>query len=171
MSLGVELHLKDVKLTLGFVVLLAKTVHFLLLGIKFNSVAALNVLLNFHAHDVCVDWQGHLVGHRVDLALFLLDCPPHVVQPLLDGQLELLLGLDLLREAFLELVGLGAHLFVVAFEVRVERIDLFFLGKSCLQMALHCCQGTLQVLVFLPKLVEDIALDWDGSSRVGHSIR
>ena len=86
-SLGVELHLDYVQLAFRFVVLLTESVNFVLLRVKLDSVAPLNVFLNFHAHDVRVDGQGHLVGHRVDLPLLLLDSTAHVIEALLHCQL------------------------------------------------------------------------------------
>ena len=63
MSLGVQLHFDDIELPLGFVVLLAQAVHFVLLRIEFNTMPAFDVFLDLHPHDICVDRQRHLVGH------------------------------------------------------------------------------------------------------------
>jgi len=57
------LHLEDVELALGFVVLLAEAVCLLLLRVKLDPVTALNVFLDFHTHDIGVDRQLHFVGH------------------------------------------------------------------------------------------------------------
>ena len=83
-------------MSLRLIVLLAKAVHFLLLRVELDSVPALNVLLDFHAHDVRVDWKGHLVRHRVYLALFLLNSPAHIIKALLNRQLKLFFCLNLL---------------------------------------------------------------------------
>ena len=143
MPLSVQLHLDDIELALCFIVLFAKAVHLVLLGVQLNPVSALNVFLNLHAHDIGVDGQGHLIRHRIDLSLLLFDGPSHVIEAFLDSQLELLLRLDLLGETLLELVRLAAHLLVVRLEVGVKRTDLLFLADGGLQVALHCAKGPL----------------------------
>ena len=131
-ALRVELHLDDIELSLGLVVLLAEPINLVLLGIKLNPVPALNVLLNLHSHDISVDRQSHLVGHRVNFPLFLFDSSAHVIKALLNRQLELLLCLNLLRKAFLKLCGLRAHLLIMALEVRIECVDLLLFGDGSL---------------------------------------
>ena len=85
MARGIELHLYDVKLALSFVKLLSKTVYLVLFCIELNPVATLDVFLDFHAHDVGIDGQSHLVRHRVDLSLLLLNRSSHVIESLLHG--------------------------------------------------------------------------------------
>ena len=63
MALSVQLHLDHIELALHLVVLLSQPVYLVLLGIKLDSMAAFNVFLYLHSHDVSVYWEGHLVGH------------------------------------------------------------------------------------------------------------
>ena len=104
MALGVELHLDDIKLALGFIVLLTEAVDLVLLRVELDPVPAFDVLLNLHSHDVGVDWQSHFVGHGVDLPLLLLYSSAHVIKTFLNGEFKLFFGLNLLREPFLKLV-------------------------------------------------------------------
>lgn len=137
MSLGIQLHLKNVQLSLGLIILFPEPVHLLLLGVELNPVSALDVLLDFHAHDVCINRQRHLVGHCVDLALFLFYSSAHIVKSRLDRQLKLLLCLDFLGEPFLELTRLRPHLLIVALEISIECIYLLFLSICGLQMTFN----------------------------------
>ena len=43
-------------------------------------------------------------------------------------------------------------------EVRVEGIDLLFLGDGCLEMSLNCSERALQIVVLLSELVEQALL-------------
>ena len=162
MPLRVELHLDDVELPLGLVVLLAQAINLVLLRIELDPVSAFDVFLDLHTHDVCIDWQGHLVSHRVNLSLFLLNSPAHVIQSLLDRQLELFLRLNLLRQAFLKLGRLRAHLLIVTFEIRVQGIHLFFFGYGGLKVSFNGAQRPLQVVILLPELVEQTLLQRRG---------
>ena len=56
MPLRVELHLDDVELPLGLVVLLAQPINLVLLRIELDPVPAFDVFLDLHSHDVCIDW-------------------------------------------------------------------------------------------------------------------
>ena len=168
MALSVKLHLEDIKLALCLIILLAKAVHLLLLRVELDAVPALNVLLDLHAHVVSVDWKGHLVRHRVYLALFLLNSPAHIIEALLDCQLKLFFGLNLLGKTFLKLIRLRAHLLIVAFEVVVECIDLLLLRGGCKQMSLHCGQSSLQIIILLSELLENSSLHSIGEWTLRH---
>ena len=100
-------------------------------------MARLNVLLNLHAHNISVNWEGHLVGHHFNLALLLLNCAAHVVHPLFKVLLQLLSCLDLLSKTLLVLVGLASHLIIVCLEVIVQGAELLLLGMGGLQVALN----------------------------------
>lgn len=55
MALCVKLHLNYIKLALCLVILFTKAVDFMLLRIKLDPVPSLDILLNFHPHDICID--------------------------------------------------------------------------------------------------------------------
>ena len=150
MPLSIQLHLYDIKLSLCLIILLTKAIDLMLFGIKLNPVPALDVFLNFHAHDICIDWQSHLISHRVNLSLLLLDGPAHVIQTLFNGQFELLLGLNFFRKAFLKLSRLRAHLLIMTLEVSIECVDLLFFCDGSLKVALNSAQSSLQLIIFLP---------------------
>ena len=80
MALCVKLHLNYIKLALCLVILFTKAVDFMLLRIKLDPVPSLDILLNFHPHDICINRQGHFICHGVDLSLFLLDRSSHVIK-------------------------------------------------------------------------------------------
>ena len=137
-SLSVQLHLDDIKLAFRLVVLLTEPVNLVLLRVQLDPMPPLNVFLDLHAHDVSVDGQGHLVSHRVDLSLLLLNSSSHIIEPLLHSHLKLLLRLHLLTKSLLKLVTLTAHLLIMPLEVHVQCIDLLLLGNSRLQVAFNC---------------------------------
>ena len=137
MSLRFQLSLNNVQLPLGFVELFTKAFKFMLFLLYFHPVSALYVFLDFHAHDVCVDRQSHLVGHLVNFALLLFDGTPHIAQASFKTNLQFFAGLHFFAETFLEGDTLATHLLVVELEVVVEGVDLLFFGKSGLQMAFN----------------------------------
>ena len=60
MSLGFKLGFQNFQLPLDLIEVLAQSVNLLLLGVDLHPVARLNVLLNFHAHNVSVNRECHL---------------------------------------------------------------------------------------------------------------
>jgi hypothetical protein len=131
-----------------------------LLLIHLNAVAALDVFLDFHAHDVSVDGQAHFVCHGIDFPLLLFNCSSHVVHSLLKANLEFFPGLHLFTEALLKLVALASHLLVVHFEVIVKLIDLLLLRNRGLQVSLNSDESPLQVFVLGPRLLKGGRLCW-----------
>ena len=118
-------------------------------------MSRLDVLLNFHSHNVCVNRQRHLVCHRVNFSLLLLNSSSHVVQTLLKSNFEPLFALNFFAEAFLVLGWLGAHLLIVTLEIVIKRIYLLFFGEGSFQMTFDCLECPLEIFVFLANLVED----------------
>jgi len=61
--LCLELCFNNIKLSLGFVELVAQPLNFVVLLFKLDPVPRLNVLLDLHPQDIGVDGQGHLACH------------------------------------------------------------------------------------------------------------
>ena len=155
MSLHFELHFEDIELAFDFVVLFTGSLHFGLFGFQFNSMSRLDVLLNFHSHNVCVHRQRHLVCHWVNFSLLLLNSASHVVQTLLQSNFKPLFALDFFAKAFLILGRLCAHLLIVTLEIVVKRIYLLFFGEGSFQMSFDGLESPLEIFVFLADLVEN----------------
>jgi len=86
--------------------------------------------------------------------LLALNSSSHVGKTLLHGGLTVFSGLYFFTEALLVLHCLLAHLLVMLFEVIVEQLELFLFCVSGLEVALHCLQSSLELLVFLAQLID-----------------
>lgn len=126
----------------------------MLFGIKFNPMATFDIFLYFHSHDVSVDGEGHLVGHWVDLTLFLFDSATHVVKTFFNRELKLFFRLNFFCQSLLELVWLISHLLVVPLKVGIQCINLVLLSYGSLEMSFDGTKCSLQVIIFSLQLIK-----------------
>lgn len=102
-----------------------------------SSMLLLQLLLNFHSQDVCIDWHLHFLSHAVHVPLLELNQPSHIIETTFVISLKLLSLCCLLFEAMLVLADLDFDLVVVAPESFIELSNLLFVDHSFLQVLLH----------------------------------
>ena len=81
MALIFELSFHNIQLSLRFIEILTRPVHFLLFLVDFDPVSSLDVFLDFHSHNISIDRQTHFIRHLIDFTLLLLNSAAHITQP------------------------------------------------------------------------------------------
>lgn len=124
---ALQLRPHNIQLSFRLKVLVLQPLIFLNLLLNFNPMARLQVLLNLHPQNICIDWQLQLLRHLVHLSLLHIEQPPLLRQPALQVDLCILPELDLLSQALLILRQLSLDLVVMAAKVVVELVEVLFL--------------------------------------------
>jgi len=118
--------------------MLRKSLNLLMFGVKFKAMTRFDVFLDFHTENVCVNWQGDFVLHRLYFSLLLFYRTTHIVHSLLESLFHVTALLDFFSKPLLVQTGLLPHLLVMQFEILVQRLQLLFFCVCGLEVTLNC---------------------------------